>query len=169
MNQTDINIQRAADLAKLSGYQQVIIFAHDGEQTIVTTWGDTAEHSAQAAAGANAIKKQWSWPADTIAESAKVTQLQTLVKQLALVHVIQCTEYERGWGSRNEGYMAFMSETAAKKFCSDYDAQHNTASTAPDWYMKWSYDGTYTCSLDFLTKVLEKHQVPFNRMSELQS
>lgn len=164
----DINIQRAADLARLSGYQQVIIFAHDGEKTVVTTWGDTAERSAQAAAGANHIKKQWGWPADTIVESAKVKQLEGLVSKLARVHVIACTEYERGWGSRNEGYMAFMSETAAKKFCSDYDAQHNTASTAPDWYMKWSYDGTYTCSAEFLARVL-KEPVAFTRLKELKS
>ena len=168
MNQTDINIQRAGDLAKLSGYQQVIIFAHDGENTIVTTWGDTPERSAQAAAGANAIKKQWGWPDDTIAESAKVTALVALVEKLARVHVIQCTEYERGWGSRPDGCMAFLNEQEARDFCSEYDRKNNNATSAPDYFIKWSYAGAYECSVDFLNRVIADKKVNFRSLSDLK-
>lgn len=61
---------------------QVIIFGFDGKRTHVASWGETDEASAQAAAGANVIKKGWDWPIDTIAESAKVEALHARIAEL---------------------------------------------------------------------------------------
>jgi len=164
-NASPIRIALAESMARTLGFTQIIIFGHSQESgTVVTTWGDTVERSAQAAAGANSIKKQWNWPEDTLAESAKVEKLKQLVEKLARVHVIVQTE--RGWGSRVEGYMAFDNEAQAKGYCAAQNRLHNTATEAPDWYMVWSYSGSYECSLAFLTKVMQG-PVSFDSIQEL--
>ena len=47
---------------------------------------------------------------------------------------IRYTEYERGWGSRNDGFKDFNTLDEAKTAADAFNAQ-NTAPTAPDWYM----------------------------------
>ena len=71
-----IPIKQAEGFAIANGLKQVIIFGYDGTNTHIVTWGDTVENSAQAAAGANHVKKLWAWPEDTIVESAKVQALR---------------------------------------------------------------------------------------------
>ena len=47
------------------------------------------------------------------------------------------TEFERGWGSRPDGYKDFEGDDAhaqATKHCEDFNAK-NTETVAPDWYM----------------------------------
>ena len=76
-------IEQLRQHAEKLGATQAILFTHSQEAgTIVDTWGDTAEHSAQAAAGANLIKQGWGWPADTIVESAKVKELRGRIAEL---------------------------------------------------------------------------------------
>lgn len=169
--------------------QQVIIFGHDGEFTYITTWGDTPERSAQAAAGANAIKKQWGWPEDTIVESEKVLLLKRRIAQLEddrlrletdlarlqsvesavkpTVHLIQGTEYERGWGQRPDGYVAFLSKEAAVVYIESYNARNNTAKEAPDEYTVYTYIGIHECSSGFARIVAAKKLHHFNKISEM--
>ena len=47
---------------------------------------------------------------------------------------IRYTEYERGWGSRPDGFKDFDTLVEAEKFARNFNAQ-NTEPTAPDWYM----------------------------------
>ena len=47
---------------------------------------------------------------------------------------VRYTEYERGWGSRPEGFTDFDTLEEAKKAQQKFNAQ-NTAPSAPDWYM----------------------------------
>jgi len=47
---------------------------------------------------------------------------------------VRYTEYERGWGSRPDGFDDFDSLDEATEHARQFNAQ-NTASTAPDWYM----------------------------------
>jgi hypothetical protein len=75
-------IKAAERLAEDHDLQQVIIFGFDGKDTFITTWGDTTEHSAQAAKGANLIKEKWGWPAELQAESAKVIALRERAQKL---------------------------------------------------------------------------------------
>lgn len=74
-----IPIKQAQAFAIANDLKQVIIFGHGGTdnpyETHVVTWGETVQDAAQAAAGANLIKKNWGWPEDTIVESAKVQAL----------------------------------------------------------------------------------------------
>ena len=63
--------------------EQAILFTYNREHgTVIDTWGVDAERSAQAAAGANTIKKHWGWPEDTIVESAKVQALRDQISEL---------------------------------------------------------------------------------------
>lgn len=177
-----IPIKQAQAFAIANALQQVIIFGHDGSTTHVVTWGDTPEHSTSAAAGANHIKKQWNWPADTIVESEKVQALQRrleaaevligqLQSQLAgptSVHVIEGTEYERGWGRRPDGYVAFMSKDAAEMYIANYiERNHPVGSSVPDEYTVYEYIGLKECSQAFAKLVRQKGQHHFNRKSEM--
>jgi len=162
-----IPIKQAEGFAVANDLQQVIIFGHDATGvTHVLTWGDTAERAAAAAAGANRIKKDWGWPEDTLAESAKVTALraelaaaQARIQELEAsdvepavqraVHVIEGTEYERGWGQRPDGYAAFLTKADAEAYIASYDKRFNSEPVVPDEYTKYSYIGILECSEAF--------------------
>ena len=47
---------------------------------------------------------------------------------------VRYTEYERGWGSRPEGFDDFDTFEAARKAQERFNSK-NTAESAPDWYM----------------------------------
>lgn len=47
---------------------------------------------------------------------------------------VRYTEYERGWGSRPDGFTDFDSFEEAEKAMIAFNAR-NTEATAPDWYM----------------------------------
>jgi len=47
---------------------------------------------------------------------------------------VRYTEYERGWGSKPDGFRDFDILTEAQDHTRTFNAQ-NTAETAPDWYM----------------------------------
>lgn len=79
---------------------------------------------------------------------AELSQLRTNV--IPSVHIVQGTEYERGWGQRPDGYVAFTTEAAAKEFIIDYDARYNNLPTVPDEYTKYAYVGVRQCSFEFM-------------------
>lgn len=185
-NAAPIRIAALGEHAQQFGFTQAILFAYCQETgTVVTTWGIDAERSAQAAKGANIIKQNWGWPEATILESAKVHALQDRIKELEAqvssgglpnaklpkiaptVHVIQGTEYERGWGQRPDGYVAFTSKKDALRFIADYNERHNTAKHAPDEYTVYDYIGIMDCSDGFHNAVVERNVKHFDRRSEL--
>lgn len=47
---------------------------------------------------------------------------------------VDFTEYERGWGSRPDGFKLFETEEAALEFQRAFNAK-NDKPVAPDWYM----------------------------------
>lgn len=76
-------IEQLRQLAEKLQSEQAILFTYNqASGTVVTTWGSDAERSAQAAAGANTIKKAWGWPEDTLVESAKVQALRDHIERL---------------------------------------------------------------------------------------
>jgi len=169
-----IPVKQAEGFAIANGLKQVIIFGHDGENTHVLTWGDTVEHSAQAAAGANHVKKQWGWPAVDVVESEKVKALRARIAELeaqlpvqTTVHVIEGTEYERGWGCRPDGFAAFPTEEAAKAWIRDYDRKYNNLPSAPDEYTKYEYLGLREASPTFVRDMLAKGLKFYNRSGDL--
>ena len=50
-------------------------------------------------------------------------------------HRVDILEYERGWGSRVDESIYFDTEQEARDYATTYNKTHNTAPTAPDWYM----------------------------------
>lgn len=89
-------IELLGELAQRLDFTQAILFAHAQEcGTVITTWGTDAERSAQAAAGANTIKRQWRWPEDTIVESAKVQALRDRIAELE--NEVQRLTHEVRW------------------------------------------------------------------------
>lgn len=145
----NIPIKQAEGFAIANDLKQVIIFGHDGEQTHIVTWGDTVEHSAQAAAGANHVKKLWGWPAVDVVESSKVKALRDRIAELeatvatlnvarTAVWVIEGTELERGWGSRPDGIVAFLTKADAEAWIIDYNRRFNNKAAAPDVYTTYS-------------------------------
>jgi hypothetical protein len=75
-------IKAVKQLANDYQMSQVIVFGWDGERTHVATYGKSVEDCDQAARGANAIKRGWEWPEDTIAEPSRVKALREKIKRL---------------------------------------------------------------------------------------
>jgi hypothetical protein len=51
------------------------------------------------------------------------------------VFIVEITEYERGWGCRPDGYLAFKNEELADKFLKEvYDSRSSKLSDVPDCY-----------------------------------
>lgn len=162
-------IEQLRGLATRLGATQAILFTHSQETgTVIDTWGIDAERSAQAAAGANTIKKDWGWPEDTIIVSAKVQALKeeivALRKELQqvrqrppephemLIHYIVGTEHERGWGQRPDGYVAFLTRDDAHRWMKDYYATVNNAPSVPDVYTSYSYVGVMKAGPDTMKR-----------------
>ncbi len=57
---------------------------------------------------------------------------------------VDIVEYERGWGSKIDDTLYFDNEKEAREYADNYNKKHNTAPTAPDWYMVAEYRGRST-------------------------
>ncbi len=51
------------------------------------------------------------------------------------------TEYERGWGQKHWDTSYFDNEEEAREAAIAYNKEHNTAASAPDWYVRADYEG----------------------------
>ncbi len=51
------------------------------------------------------------------------------------------TEYERGWGQKHWDTWYFDNEEEAREAAIAYNKEHNTAASAPDWYVRADYVG----------------------------
>jgi hypothetical protein len=54
---------------------------------------------------------------------------------------VNLTEYERGWGQKHWDTWYFDNEYEAKQAAIDYNLEHNTLDSAPDWYVRADYAG----------------------------
>ena len=63
------------------------------------------------------------------------------VQKPTTVYVVEMTEYERGWGSKHWDTKYFDNAEEAKAWAIAYNKEHNTASSAPDWYVQADYVG----------------------------
>ena len=64
-----------------------------------------------------------------------------MVQKPTNVYRVELTEYERGWGSKHWETLYFDNEPEARKYAKDYNDEHNSQSTVPDWYVKAEYRG----------------------------
>jgi hypothetical protein len=54
---------------------------------------------------------------------------------------VTLTEYERGWGQKHWDDVYFDNEAEARQYAIDYNKEHNTAASAPAWYVRADYAG----------------------------
>lgn len=54
---------------------------------------------------------------------------------------VSITEYERGWGSRPDGYFIFEDKEAAQKFVSGVAKERAKHTSVPDDYDSYDYAG----------------------------
>ena len=77
-----IPIEAAQRIAEEHNCSQVIVFAWDGKETHVVTYGKTVHDCDIAARGANAIKKGWGWPLKLLAKPSRVKTMEDRIKEL---------------------------------------------------------------------------------------
>ena len=178
-----IPVSSAQALAESLDLRQVVIVAWDGDKTHVVTYGGSAADSDNAAKAGNQVKKMLGWPENLQSESPKVLQLQERVAELEKrladlnslrefkVHVVEGTEYERGWGSRPDGYVAFLSREAADGFVASQhlalDFESRMKSSVPDEYTAYQHLGERKCSEGFFKVVQKRGTKHFTKLSEL--
>lgn len=68
-----------------------------------------------------------------------------------VVFSVAITEYERGWGSKPDGYIAFLTEHEADKFISTATADYT--GPAPDYYLAYDKVGFHTASEAFMQRL----------------
>lgn len=56
-----------------------------------------------------------------------------------VAYVVEIVEFERGWGSRRDGYILFPSESLAKEYVHKQTA--NRVGPAPNWYLSYEMVG----------------------------
>jgi hypothetical protein len=54
---------------------------------------------------------------------------------------VEFTEYERGWGQKHWDTEYYDNEAEARARAIAYNQEHNTAASAPDWYVRAEYAG----------------------------
>lgn len=88
--------------------------------------------------------------------------------EVRVSYVVEMTEYERGWGQRPDGYMAFLTEDAANEYITE-QTKDRTGS-APDVYVNYSKVGYRETNPKFLTSIKKSpsKRIYFDRMNELK-
>ena len=65
-----------------------------------------------------------------------------IAKPSVVAFKVVLTEYYRFSGRSHWDTWYFDNEAEAKQAAIDYNVKHNTASSAPDWYVRADYAGT---------------------------
>jgi hypothetical protein len=67
---------------------------------------------------------------------------------------VNIIESERGWGSKVDSTRYFIDLAKANAFVTEYNS-HNTALTAPDWYMRADLAQTIDIPTELIKLILE--------------
>ncbi len=67
--------------------------------------------------------------------------MSRIAKPIVQAYRVELTEYERGWGPKPWDTWYFDNEAEARQAAIDYNRTHNTAASAPDWYVRADYCG----------------------------
>ena len=65
-----------------------------------------------------------------------------IAKPSVVAFKVVLTEYDRFSGQSHWDTWYFDNEAEAKQAAIDYNVKHNTASSAPDWYVRADYAGS---------------------------
>lgn len=99
-----IPINVASDIAKRFGMRQVVIFAWDGTNQHIVTFGKSIEDSDQAALGGDRLKAVLGWP-ESLALPSRVKKIQEKLQRLraAVKHYVKVTR-TRADGTKLTGW-----------------------------------------------------------------
>lgn len=155
-----IPVEHLKKFAEENDLRQVVLFGVDSFYTQhVMSFGTTTHDSALAAASANFLKTSLDWSPEFQVESPKVLALENQIVQLKLelaslkvtleeppkekfFYLVEMTEYERGWGSRPDGFLVFTTEQKAKAYIETVLAERNNSRLIPpDYYVNYEYIG----------------------------
>ena len=64
-----------------------------------------------------------------------------IAKPSVVAYKVELTEYDRFSGRKPWDTWYFDNEPEARQAAIDYNLKHNTASSAPDWYVRADYAG----------------------------
>ncbi len=77
-----IPIKSVKEFANKYNYTHVVIFAYDGKQQHIATYGKNIEQCSQAADAGNNLKKFLGWPENLYKQPSRVKKLQNRIKEL---------------------------------------------------------------------------------------
>jgi hypothetical protein len=61
------------------------------------------------------------------------------VRPVQILYVLECTEYERGWDSKNDGYVLFIDQAEATRWATTQLGDRSGA--VPDYYVNYTERG----------------------------
>jgi hypothetical protein len=84
-----------------------------------------------------------------------------------VLFVIEIIEYERGWGQRPEGYLAFLNESSADNYIAD--EYKGRTSEAPSVYLNYQKIGYKDASSEAIlsVKTAENKRIYIDNISQL--
>ena len=82
-----------------------------------------------------------------------------------VLYVIEMIEYERGWGSKLDGYLAFPNEEAGKSYIAEQTKDR--VGPAPDYYVNYEVVGYKPASNAKIAEVLKAGRTYVDKLSEL--
>jgi hypothetical protein len=103
--------------------------------------------------------------ATTVVEPEPELEAEQVDTTVTVVYMVEMTEYERGWGQRPDGFLAFVDEECAKAWVAD--TTKDRTGPAPDIYVRYSKIGYKPCSRKFAEDVGHKGRMYVNRLSDL--
>lgn len=90
----------------------------------------------------------------------------TVAKVAKVLYVAEITEYERGWGCKNDGYMAFLNEAYADAFIAEQ--YKDRKGPAPDYYVSYDKVGYKPACDAKIAKALKKEYFYIDRIGDLE-
>lgn len=180
----EIPIKNTEAFARANGLTQVIVFGYDGEASHIVTWAEDVGASDTIATAANMLKAALRWPEITQVESAKVIALRAriaeLEKQVAEAaqkssqpkrvdaFVLECTEYERGWGQRPDGYLIFQTAEELSQFVDDDARKKRATAETPEYYVAYQRRPSRTACANFFAALPAGRRYRYvDKLSEL--
>ena len=174
-----IPIQNVEAFAVVNGLTQLVVFGYDGSESHIATWAADVSASDTLADAANSLKAALRWPEITQVESAKVLELRAEIARLKaeldtsknssvhkVAYVLECTEYERGWGQRPDGYLAFQKAADLKAFLVEDQKTKAAGKETPYCYITYTDIGIKSCSTTFFNSIGQRRY--FDQLSELK-
>lgn len=180
----EIPIQNVQAFAEANGLSQLIVFGFDGTASHIATWAADAGASDTLAVSANLLKAALKWPEITQVESAKVIALRARIAELEKqaddaaqeqarpkrieAFVLECTEYEREWGQRPDGYLIFQTAEDLSKFEADDLRAKRATTETPGYYVAYQRQPSRTARANFFDNLpLDRRYRYVDKLSEL--